>query len=316
MSPARLATGKIAHARQKGPFVRHCPCTSGAVSCGYLNLDLHTGCPYDCSYCILQAYLPSKRPVFYTNFGNLERELHSLAESRSCIRLGSGELSDSLAWDGRTGTSGKLLAVLERFPQIVFEFKTKSAAVAGLLAGPQAQPHIVVSWSLNPEAACRREEHGAPPLARRLRALAAVQQKGYRIGVHFDPLLLFPGWQRAYRGLIRELAAVVRPDRLAWWSLGSLRFPPALREAIRTHGDSQLFWGELVPAADGKVRYFKPLRLELFSFVIAEIRRWLSADVPLYLCMEPAEVWREVLPHVPANEKALNRWLYERVMKF
>jgi len=314
MSPASSAFGNITYARQKGPFVRHCPCMPGAVSCGYFNLDLHTGCPYDCSYCILQAYLPSKHPVFFTNIIALKREVRSWSENRRHLRLGTGELSDSLAWDRQTGYAGKMLALLERFPEIVFEFKTKSAAVSGLLAYPRVPLNMVVSWSLNPEPVIEREERGTPSLARRLVSLAKIQERGYRIGIHFDPLILFPQWRARYRTLIRSLGRLLRPDRIAWWSLGALRFPPSLRDAIFSHRDSRLFWGELVPTADGKYRYFRPLRLELFGFIVSEIRRHVSADAPLYLCMEPEEIWREVLPDMPTNEKDLNRQLYERVM--
>ena len=70
----------------------------------------------------------------------------------------------------------------------------------------------MVSWSLNPAPLVRGEEHLAPSLAQRLRALAAVQDKGYKVGIHFDPLILFPGWREHYRELIRRVAPG-RPPR-------------------------------------------------------------------------------------------------------
>ena len=60
----------------KERFVKHCPCSPGAVPCGYFNLNLQSGCPFDCSYCILQAYLDDKeQAVVYTNWADLEAEL-------------------------------------------------------------------------------------------------------------------------------------------------------------------------------------------------------------------------------------------------
>jgi spore photoproduct lyase len=299
-------------ARKPGPFLKHCPCSPGSVPCGYFNLNLQSGCPFDCSYCILQSYLDRKsQAVFYTNWGDLEAELPKFLAANRQARIGTGELSDSLAYESLHPTASRVLKLFRNFPEAVFEFKTKAAAVQALLDVREPPGNIVVSWSLNPPPLVRGEERLAPPLSRRLRALEAVQDKGYAIGIHFDPLILFPGWMGHYRELVRRLARFVRPGRIAWWSLGALRFPPELEAHIFRHRASQLFWGELVEGEDRKYRYFTPLRLELFRFVRDEIRARVSRHVPLYLCMEEEPVWRQVLPELTAEEKSLNGYLYE-----
>lgn len=313
-APGRLPP-TAQEAVQKGAFVKHCPCSPGSVPCGYTNLNLQTGCPFDCSYCILQAYLEDKsRAVFYTNWAALESELEKFLAANREVRIGTGELSDSLAFEGIHPGAARLVDLFRRFPEAVFEFKTKSVAVRTLLDVRDVPANIVVSWSLNPAAIARGEERLAPSLPRRLRALAAVQDKGYAVGIHFDPLILFPGWQSRYRELIRALARIIRPERIAWWSLGALRFPPELKKHIFTRRDSQLFWGELVEDANKKYRYFMPQRLELFALVRDEIRAAVSRHIPLYLCMEEAATWREILPEQPADEKTINRVLYGSVM--
>ncbi|MBN2346373.1 MAG: radical SAM protein [Candidatus Aminicenantes bacterium] len=301
--------------RKAGPFIKHCPCSPGSVSCGYVNLNLQEGCPYDCSYCILQAYLEDKsRPAFYTNWDDMEAELRGFLAANREVRIGSGELSDSLAYEARRPTAARIADLFGALPEAVFEFKTKSDAVRALLRIARPPANIVVSWSLNPAALARGEERLAPSLARRLRALAAVQERGYKVGIHFDPLVLFPGWQGHYRELVRTLSRLVRPDRVAWWSLGALRFPPTLRPHILRREGSRLFWGELIEGDDGKFRYFTPLRLELFRFLRDELRARLSRELPLYLCMEPATVWHEVFPELPAQEGAINRYLYRSAL--
>jgi len=306
----------LKEALQKGAFVKHCPCSPGAVPCGYFNLNLHTGCPYDCSYCILQAYLENKdQGVFYTNFDDLEVELGKFLASRKEVRIGTGELSDSLAYENLHPTAARTLELFRRFPDTIFEFKTKAVAIRALLDVKEVPANIVVSWSLNPSRLIHGEELLTPTLTRRLQALAAVQDRGYKIGIHFDPLILFPDWQKHYRELVRHLAAVIRPERVAWWSLGALRFPPELKKHIFKHRASQLFWGELIQGQDGKYRYFTPLRLELFRFVREEIKKQLAGEVPLYLCMEDAATWREIFPDIPANEEAINHYLYEAAMR-
>jgi spore photoproduct lyase len=306
----------LKEAFQKGAFVKHCPCSPGAVACGYFNLNLQTGCPFACSYCILQAYLENKdQGVFYTNYDDLETELGKFLAGKKDVRIGSGELSDSLAYESVRPGAARVLELFRNFPRTVFEFKTKATQVQALLGVKEVPKNIVVSWSLNPPRLIRGEELRTPSLARRLQALTAVQDKGFKIGIHFDPLILFPDWQKHYRELIRRLATVIRTERLAWWSLGALRFPPELKRHIFKHRGSQLFWGELIQGRDGKYRYFTPLRLELFRFVRDEIKKQLPREVPLYLCMEDAATWREIIPEIPATEEAINDYLYESAMR-
>jgi spore photoproduct lyase len=312
----------IRYETQKGQFVKHCPCTPDVVSCGYYNLNLHTGCPYCCSYCILQAYLETKGPIFFTNIEDMEKELTEISRTHRHLRIGTGELSDSLALDTGTNYSKKILGIFEKFPEIVFEFKTKSANINNILEYIKETPgsarsrfqNIVMAWSLNPVEVIEREELLTADLEARLSALKSMQQQGFKIGIHFDPLLIFEGWQEAYSRLIKQIADTVDPGRIAWWSLGALRFPYALREHIFKHQDSKLFEGELIKGHDGKYRYFKPLRLELFRFMVQHIRQFISPHVPLYLCMENAEVWHEILPEMPTDEAGVNKRLYESVI--
>lgn len=305
----------IKFAEQKGKFIKHCPCTPDVVPCGYYNLNLHTGCPYCCSYCILQAYLETTAPIFFTNFADMETELAEISQTQKYLRIGTGELTDSLALDPRTGYSHKILAIFEKFPHIVFEFKTKSAHVENLLSYKKVLKNIVVSWSLNPREFIEREEQLTPDLTSRLEAMAKVQARGYKIGIHFDPIVIFAGWQAAYLELVQEIARIIEPPRIAWWSLGALRFPYAMREHIFKHPHSRLFEGELIKGHDGKYRYFKPLRLELFRYMKQIIRANIPGEVPLYLCMEDKEVWEEIFPEIEPREEIVNKYLYESALK-
>ena len=315
MTAAPPAGFKPQEAVRKGAFVKHCPCAPAAVPCGYFNLNLQSGCPFDCSYCILQAYLDDKdQGVFYTNREDMEAELRRFLAANREVRMGTGELSDSLAFEKVRPGAYRLLEFFRGFPAAILEFKTKAVDVQALLDVADPPGNIVVSWSLNPAALIRGEERLTPSLDRRLQALAAVQAKGYAVGIHFDPLILFPGWREHYLELIRALARVLRPGRVAWWSLGALRFPAELKKHIFRRRGSQLFWGELIEGEDRKYRYFMPQRLELFAAVRDGIRAAVSRHIPLYLCMEDVHVWREILPGLEAREGAINSYLHAAAM--
>ncbi len=304
----------IKYTTQKGQFIKRCPCSPEAVSCGYFNINLHTGCPYDCSYCILQTYLETKEPVFFTNFDKLISELDERSKTEQYMRIGTGELSDSLAYDGETNYSTKILKIFSEYPDILFEFKTKSSNIENLIKFGNIKKNIIIAWSLNPKTIIENEEHFTHSLKKRLEALNIVQQEGFKIAIHFDPLIFFDNWKHEYRELILEISKYLDPSNVAWWSLGALRFPSSLKDHIFRHKKSILFEGELIKGYDGKYRYFKPQRTEMFLFVKKQIEAIISKDLPIYLCMEDEEVWEEVFPNIKADQFTINKYLYESAL--
>jgi spore photoproduct lyase len=299
---------------QKGQFIKRCPCSPEVVSCGYFNVNLHTGCPYDCSYCILQTYLKTKEPVFFTNFDKLKEELKTVSKTEKYLRIGTGELSDSLAYDLETNYSKKIMDIFSKYPEIIFEFKTKSANIKNLLNYGNPVKNIIVAWSLNPQTIIEREEFFTVSLRKRLEALKTVQEKGFKVAIHFDPIIFFKNWEEEYKILIKEIEKYLDISMLAWWSLGALRFPASLKEHIFKHKDSILFEGELIKGWDGKYRYFKPLRVEMFSYIRDEIGKTISKDLPLYLCMEDEEVWEAIFPKIIPEQYSINKYLYESAL--
>ncbi|OQY57486.1 MAG: hypothetical protein B6245_16810, partial [Desulfobacteraceae bacterium 4572_88] len=55
---------------------------------------------------------------------------------------------------------------------------------------------------------------------------------------------------------------------VVWISLGTFRFMPSLKPIIQDRfPDSKIIYGEFIPGLDGKMRYFKPLRIRLYHGV-------------------------------------------------
>jgi spore photoproduct lyase len=298
---------------QKGRFVRACP---GATShniqsqlcCGYMIVDLIYNCNYDCTYCYLQSYVNAPYLTVYANVEQLFDELGMFLRTRpqQLVRIGSGEFSDSLSLDPLTGFSRLLVPFLRQFPNVLFEFKTKSDLVEALLDLDPAGK-VMVSWSINPEVVVQREEHKTASLAARLRAAQRCRAAGYKIGLHFDPLLYYPGWEADYEPFVAQVFHTIPPGEVTYMSMGSLRFPPALKDVVRQRfPKSRLMYAELVPGADGKMRYFKPLRTAMYTQMLSWIRRY-TADSGLYLCMESQEIWHKVFGHAPACSAAVEQ---------
>jgi spore photoproduct lyase len=297
--------------RFKGSFLKKCPGISpGMVCCNYYVVNLIKNCVYDCSYCFLQDFLQNN-PLL-TAFVNLEDLLAELDETLSAhpshtFRVGTGELTDSLALDDFLPYSETLIPFFNRQSNAVLELKTKSDRVENLLKQNDAS-NVIISWSLNPPEIAEREEKGAPGTAQRLNAARLCADKGYRIGFHFDPVILFPGWETAYADLIDLMFQHVRPEQIEWISLGGFRYRPNLKKVIQErHEGTQLFTQEQLPGKDGKFRYLRPLRNRAFE-TLRRMVKDRSRDVNVYLCMETKEIWEGVTGKMPRSDKKLDQF--------
>jgi hypothetical protein len=83
-------------------------------------------------------------------------------------------------------------------------------------------------------------------------------------------------------------------ERLESAVIGCFRFLPKLESAIRLRRPGgRLLLDEFVPCADGKRRYFRPLRTEVYETLIGLIRR-LGGSVKVSVCMETPAVMRRL----------------------
>lgn len=293
---------------QKGPFWRACPGTKDYICCGYQVLQTTLNCPFDCTYCILQGYVNLPAVTLFVNVEDVQAELAAgFAQTPDRVwRLGTGEFGDSLALDELTGLHEALMPLFARHPRAFLEIKTKSQRLEHLLPqGPN--PQVIFAWSLNPPAVAREAERGAAPLQARLQAARRAGAAGFPLAFHFDPLIYFPGWEEAYRRTVEQLGAAAAGADVVWVSLGCLRLLPPLRRIIWARfPTSRLAAEEFVRAPDGKLRYFKDLRVEMYG----RLREWLNEVLPgalIYLCMESPRVWREVFGFAPEGEELARR---------
>jgi spore photoproduct lyase len=295
--------------RESFDFLKDCPCTIRAVSCGYRILNLGFGCPLDCSYCFLQGYsnapgliFPANIEDFFSCFSECEKSRPAFPGKRGeVLRLGTGEFSDSLALDRYTGYSPSLVEFFREKSGCLFEFKTKTAEVDGLLRARHGG-NIVVGWSVNPERMIGENEFGSASLAARLAAAGRCAEAGYRLAFHFDPILLYAGWEREYGGVVEALADAVPPEKVAWISLGTLRFPPDLKTVIeKRFPGNTILDGELVVGFDGKLRYPDGDRLRAYRILLEALKIW-SPRLRVYLCMESAAMWKKLGLPFPFGE--------------
>jgi spore photoproduct lyase len=281
--------------RTRSGLVKMCPCTKGYKRCGYWILNLGFGCPIDCSYCYLQMYsnapgliLPANIEDYYEHIRQFDRKL------KKRTRIGTGEFTDSLALDRYTGYSSHLIPFFRNTGKLVLELKTKAGEIDNVL---REEPHenVVISWSMNTRTIAENYERGGVSITERINAAVRASRRGYRIGFHFDPVVYYNGWESEYKALVEELFSFDEVKRkTVWISLGTLRYAPGLKQvAERRFAENSMFYqGEFFMDTDGKLRYPRKVRIDMYNKMIGWIRSF-GVSSWIYLCMEPEELWKK-----------------------
>lgn len=311
--------GTLILAAHRGRIVKRCPGTRRHICCNYHVVNQVLGCSLGCTYCILQDYLNVPGTLINVNIDDTFQELdRTLARRRRYIyRVGTGELADSFHMDELTDFSRRFVLYARKKKGMIFELKTKNDRIDHILDLDHGGGTIV-SWSLNARSIARREEKNAPSIEARLKAAKRVAEAGYFLGFHFDPLVDFPGWREEYRDVVRMIFDAVDPSRILWVSLGTFRCPPGLMRIVnRRYPESVLLSGESFPGDDGKLRYLKSIRVEMYTQMV----RWLKEvdpDLFVYLCMERRDVWERVfgpIGPIPKNNAGLDRMFHESLVR-
>ena len=279
--------------RVKRPVVRPCPCAVGCISCNYIVVSHILGCPYNCSYCFLHTFYGKDEIVVYDNEDDVIAQVTNyMKAANEPLRIGTGEYSDSLALDRITGLSKKLIGLFAAQDRHLLELKTKSNEVDHLL-DLDHKGRTVFAWSVNPEKLVESDEAGSVSLMERIKAAKKCVESGYPVAFHFDPIIFYSGWEKDYKEVVDLIFSEIDPGRIAWISLGALRFDPELKKIIeeRFPGSRIIFEGMEV-SEDGKMRYLKSARIDAFKKMQGFIRAR-SKNVYLYLCMEGEDVWKE-----------------------
>jgi len=269
-------------------FFKKCPCTKKAMRCGYHIFNLSFGCLFECTYCYLQEYTNTPGLIFPANIDRFFNEFSSY--KKSGMRIGTGEFSDSLMLDNITEYSLPIVDFFKKHPDVKFEFKTKSTNIQNLLKINHAG-NIVIAWSLNPQSIIDENEFFTPSLKERLRSAKLCADYGYKIAIHFDPVIYFKDWEKEYEKVIALLFNAVKPKDIAWISIGSFRFSPKVKPIIekRFHSNNILD-EELSPGFDNKLRYPRSIRYKIYESMIKMLSRH-SKKLPIYLCMEDLSMW-------------------------
>ncbi len=285
----------LAIAGKKGGLVKEFRCRDGIIGNTEYFISHGNNCNLDCEYCFLQSYFDNAVPTVFINHDEILTAIKDvlLAAGDKKTVFHAGELCDALAFDDLTGLSRKLIPLFSEYPNAGLELRTKTTTIENLLT-ISSSSNIVISWTFSPQLIVDAYEHKTPPLEERVRAAGKVQRAGYNVGICLDPIILCEDWFNNYKSMLEMLFDRLDIAKIKFVSLGGFRYLPSLTRVIRDRNpETNLLLGEFVPCIDGKYRYFRPIRVEVYREIGKAIRE-ITRDVKMSLCMETPEVWNGV----------------------
>ncbi len=280
--PALILAAKFDH------FVLEAPAGYGIGHERSFYFSHMLNCVYDCRYCFLQGLYSSAHLVLFVNYEDFQTAIDAsidAAAGRSACFF-SGYDCDSLALEPLSGFVEYLLPLIARHPGVCFELRTKSAHIRPLLHA-ETLSNCVVAYSLSPRPVAEELEAGAPSLESRLGAMETLAERGWPLGLRFDPVIFRPDFEDLYSRFFTEVFDRIPAERIHSVSLGSFRLPREnYKRVSRLYPEVRLFAEEL-EERDGMVSYRAGRCEELLEFCAREILRRVPPEV-FFPCHAPA----------------------------
>lgn len=275
---------------KRGAMVKEAP-----PAYGYGLSDLHYyyvhayNCVYECEYCYLQGYFSSPDLVFFVNHGDALEEMQQIAAAhrgKKRVWFHAGEFSDSLALSHISGELPYYWKFFQDNPDTWLELRTKSVNLSVLRSLPPL-PNVVVSFSLATEPQAAAYDRETPSVEQRLAAMQRLRDMGFRLGIHFDPIIYAEDFADKMQVIAGQIRKVVGYGAIEYISVGAVRFAKDVyREARSNYVDSQMFARHFIQGADTKMRYIRPLRLHLIETAQAMLKKHGCPEEKIYICME------------------------------
>ncbi len=269
---------------QKG-FIRACPCSRNYRCCNYFTIDTIEGCIFDCEYCILKTFIDPAFILIKTDIDSLRDEISSfyqkISDKNLTIRIGTGELSDSLALEDIAPYAPILIEEFRGKNNLILEFKTKSDKIDTILNLPH-NPLTTVSFSITTDYLQKLIEKGTSPIEKRIETAKTLVKNNYRVGFHFDPIIFYNGYEKDYEKTICSIAKNISVDAISWISFGTLRFGKILIDRF----ESPFLFSEYINDMEGKYRYPISIRKHIYQTLKNIVDSYFGNNIRVYLCME------------------------------
>ena len=236
-------------------------------------------CIYDCRYCFLQGMYQSAHYVLFINYDDFFRSMDSILAKHhnENVWFFSGYDCDSLALDPISGFTSHLIDFLKSRKNAYVELRTKSTQIRPLLKTSPIT-NMIVAFSMSPARTAAQFEHKTPSIKKRLNAMRQLADRGWRVGLRFDPLIFDSSFEERYRTLFHEVFAVLSSDEIHSVTIGPFRMPqPFFQKLLALYPEEQLLASPF-ELRSGSITYSEKQEEQMMQFCRHELLNYVSPD--------------------------------------
>jgi spore photoproduct lyase len=236
-------------------------------------------CIYDCRYCFLQGMFRSAHYVLFVNYEDYIDAINEVVHrnNNESLCFFSGYDCDSLAMEPVTRFSEYFLPFFENYPTALLEIRTKSTQIRSLLAHKPVN-NCIVAYSFTPPNIAMALEHKTPTIENRITAITRLQEKGWLIGLRFDPIIFDDNYKINYANLFKSIFNRIDLARVHSVSLGSFRLPKDYYRKIRQLYPEELLFSSPLEEINGLMTYTEALQSELLGYCTDKILAYIPHD--------------------------------------
>jgi spore photoproduct lyase len=212
-------------------------------------------CPFSCMYCFLQGIYRSSNYLVFINFEDFQKEIETkIIESKKKLCFFAGYDSDTLATDYFSGFIDEFYPFFEKHQNTLFEIRTKATNISSLILKKPID-NLVIAFSLNPDIIIKKIELKTPSLSSRLDTINKLVSSGFKIGLRFDPVIYFKGFEDEYTKFFNKVFSCVNDEKIHSITLGSVRYPFKYFENMKNNNIYPEFLASLKSKNKNRISY-------------------------------------------------------------
>ena len=241
-------------------------------------------CIYDCEYCFLQGKHMSAHYLLFINYEDFFLEIEEKIKQNRYQEsyFFSGYDCDSLAFDGITNFVDCFIPIFKKNKNAILELRTKSTQIQKILKHKPID-NCIVAFSFTPENISKLIEHKVPSVKKRIIAMKNLANKGWKIGLRFDPIIPACNFAKIYEKLFLDISKNIPNGSIHSISFGMMRFPKKMfKKIIKENSGKRINLLDL-ENKNGIYSYSDVKKKKFENIIYKKLRKHIK-NVPIYNC--------------------------------
>ncbi len=267
-------------ARKYGKHVLSVPDGYGVGGTHNYYFSVMLNCIYDCRYCFLQGMYRSAHHVVFVNFDEFAQSIRSTAaehDTNDQVWFFSGYDCDSLAMEPIVGMANYFIGTVETLEHVWLELRTKSTQIRSLLTR-DVVPNVVTAFSVTPDRISSSLEHKVPHLDKRIAAMVRLQERDWKIGLRFDPLIFTHNYRVQYQELMEKIFSSVDAGLVHSVTIGTFRLPKEFYRTLENLYPDDQFVAQPFELRNGSVTYPKSVEADMKGWCYERLGQFIDSD--------------------------------------